>query len=96
LATVLATGMVGRRPATNVIPARRRDRYAEAEHASLADDAKAAADTTADAADGDAAAATPGHVTSRHSGQSRDEHPRARMGRQRRTDTTPIRRHANA
>ncbi|NDL60028.1 DUF5317 family protein [Phytoactinopolyspora mesophila] len=101
LAAVLATGMTGRRPATNVIPAtRRRDRYAEAEihdANSPPDDETAPADhDAADDASADDTPTAPGHAASAHAGRSGNDHPRARMNRQRRTDTTPVRRHANA
>lgn len=87
LATVIATGMTGRRPATNVLPARRRTRYADDDLYDDVEDDTADADTRPDQPDHPALAGAVQH-------EPDDEH--ARIGRRPGRDTAPIRRHANA
>lgn len=90
LATVVATGMTGRRPATDVLPIRRRSsRYAdddvlEDERHDDIPDGPADDDTKPEQP---AVAATAQHPPD-------DDH--ARIGRRPHRDTTQIRRHANA
>lgn len=89
LATVVATGMTGRRPATSVLPARRRtsrytddvlddERHDNAGHGPVDDDTQP---------EQPAVAATVQHAP---------DDDRARMRRRQHRDTTQIRRHASA